>query len=70
MEIVRVVRMPSCHSQGVTILDCDGNYNVYINDELSPEGKLRAYEHEKRHILCGHFYDGERVVLNEIEAES
>lgn len=33
----------------------DGGFTVFINDQLSPEGKLRAYAHALRHIERGDF---------------
>ncbi|HIR53359.1 MAG TPA: hypothetical protein IAB39_08185 [Candidatus Onthovicinus excrementipullorum] len=41
----------------VTILDCDGNYNVYLNDRLSYDAQRDAYEHELTHIERDDFYN-------------
>ena len=42
---------------GFTILDADGDYNVYINARLSQDGQRKAYRHELRHIRRGDFYN-------------
>lgn len=34
----------------VTILDEDGDYNVYVNARLSYDGQLQAQRHEMVHI--------------------
>ena len=36
--------------KGVTVLDCDGNFNVYINILLSYETQRNATKHEIKHI--------------------
>ena len=56
--------------KGITVLDSDGNYNVYINILLSDETQLKAVEHEITHIIKEHFYDYEPVVHNELEANA
>ena len=56
--------------KGATVLDSDGNYNVYINILLSDEAQLKAVEHEITHIIKEHFYDYEPVVHNELEANA
>lgn len=40
-----------------TILDCDGNYNVYINDQLGYDAQRKAYKHELTHIERDDFYN-------------
>ena len=32
------------------ITPCDGGYTIYIDDKLSPQGKLDAYLHAVRHV--------------------
>lgn len=56
--------------KGVTVLDSDGNYNVYINTLLCDEAKQRTIKHEITHITKEHFYDYEPVVYNELEANA
>lgn len=43
--------------RGLTILDSDGNYNVYINSRLSDDGRAEAYWHEIEHIENDDFYN-------------
>lgn len=37
----------------VTLLDRDGNYNMYLNADLSEEARMEAVEHELTHIESG-----------------
>lgn len=54
--IVRLKDLP-CGMNGMTILDSDGNYNVYINARLSVDDQRKAYQHELRHIRQDDFYN-------------
>ena len=54
--IVRLKDLP-CGINGMTILDSDGNYNVYINARLSIDDQKKAYRHELRHISRDDFYN-------------
>ncbi len=53
MIYVRQVDMP-IRVRGYTSVDPDGDYNIYINSDLSEERKFITLEHELRHILGGH----------------
>lgn len=66
---VRGIELP-LSVKGVTVLDYDGNFNVYINILLSYAVQQKAIQHEIRHITKEHFYDFEPVVHNEIEANT
>ena len=46
---------------------CADGYTVYINESLSGEGRLKAYNHELRHIRRGDF---EKDDVQRIEAEA
>ncbi len=54
--------------EAVTVLDSEGNYNVYVNTKLAVDQQQKAYSHELRHIRLEHFYNFDPVVINEIEA--
>ena len=41
----------------VTILDEDGDYNVYVNARLSYDGQLQVQRHEMVHIQRDDFYN-------------
>lgn len=56
--------------RGVTVVDENGDYNVYINCTLSPDVQKQAADHELRHIRKDHFYDFEPVARNEREADA
>lgn len=42
---------------GLTILDSDGNYNVYINSQLPQHKHAEVYRHELKHIQNNDFYN-------------
>jgi len=42
--------------KGMTVLDEDGNYNIYINDRLSHAARMEVYEHEMMHIQRNDHY--------------
>ena len=62
---IRIVKIPA---PGVTVLDEDGNYNVYINEELTYEEQQRVADHELEHIKRDHFYQDIPVIQCEDEA--
>ena len=66
--IVRIINM-ECGIRAVTCEDCNGDYNIYINDDLDDTEKLRAYIHEMRHIVGNHFDDKISALLAEKEVE-
>ena len=53
---VRVQDLP-IGINGMTILDSEGDYNVYINARLSHDGQVKAYDHEMTHIQRDDFYN-------------
>ena len=65
--IVRLISLPP-GANAVTMLDSDGDYNVYIDDRLSAYSQRLAYDHELRHISRRHFYCGKSVRRCESEA--
>lgn len=65
---IRQMSMP-CTVYGATVVDADGNYNVYINENLCDRKKRDTVDHELRHIENGHFYSEDAVAENEREAE-
>ena len=56
--IVRCISMP-LSVRAFTIPDGQGDYNVYINDALSPEQQKKSLEHEALHIANDDFYKDE-----------
>ena len=67
--IVRGIELPP-KIKGVTVIDGEGDYNVYINTLLSPEAQKRAQKHELTHIIKDHFYNYGPVIINEMEANA
>lgn len=53
----------------VTVLDGDGDFNVYINSSLSAAEQRRAFEHEKNHIIKNHFFKDLPIAVCEGEAQ-
>ena len=66
--IVRSEDLP-CGTNGVTVVDENGDYNVYINAKLSETEQQRTYRHEVQHIIKNHFYSDKEVKVMEEEAE-
>ncbi len=60
MQIVRLINLPTT-VPGITVLDTDGNYNVYINSRLSYEMQVLTYLHETAHIENDDFSSQESV---------
>lgn len=58
--IVRMVNLPG-DIHGAVRLSEDGFANIYINDQLSPQARKRAYLHEKKHIQNDDFYNDEPI---------
>lgn len=58
--IVRVLKLPPS-IRGVTVIDENGDFNIYINKNLSPDEQKRVLEHEKRHIFHDDFASFEEI---------
>ena len=52
--VVRYINLPMT-VRGITAVDEDGNYNVYINSKLSSDRQRIALEHEMTHVNRGDF---------------
>lgn len=60
-----IVPLPAGINEAV--MACAGGYTVYIDDRLSPEGRIRAYNHVLKHIQSNDF---EKTDVQEIEAKA
>ena len=58
--IVRMVNLPGSINGAVRLSD-DGFANIYINDQLSPMARRRAFDHERRHIENNDFYNDKSI---------
>lgn len=67
MTITRLIPMPDTRVRAFTVCDADGDYNIYINANISAAMQRRAYRHEMRHIRRGDFDGGD---VNRIEQEA
>ena len=63
-KIVRLIKLPST-VRGMTVTDSDGNYNIYINKNLSYEMQREAYQHEMAHIEEDDFSSNSSVAVLE-----
>lgn len=54
--IVRMINLPGDIHGAIRISDTDFA-NIYINDQLSPMAKRRAFRHEIRHLEKGDLYN-------------
>lgn len=53
----------------VTVVDENGDFNIYINANLSKERQNKSFIHECRHIRKNHFYQEMAVEECEMEAD-
>ena len=51
---VREIKMPLT-IRAFTVPDANGDFNIYINEDLSDAAKRKSLEHEKRHITRNDF---------------
>lgn len=54
MTIVRQIKMPLT-IRAFTVPDENGDFNIYINENLSDEAKRKSLAHEKCHIRKNDF---------------
>lgn len=65
--ITRLMNMPAGVS-AFTIRDNSGDYNVFVNCNMSHERQMQAYSHELQHIRAGDFDRPGSADLIEIRA--
>lgn len=65
----RTVMLP-LSVKGITVVDENGDYNVYINSRQSPNIQKEAAAHELKHIFKNHFYRLSSVEEDEQEANT
>lgn len=65
---IRLINLPAT-VRGLTVTDPDGNYNVYINQNLAFEMQTKAFVHESKHIKNNDLYSSEPVVVLENRAD-
>jgi len=63
-KIIRVIKLPTT-IRGLTVPDPDGNYNIYINKDISHEMQLETLIHESEHIENDDFNNTEHVTVLE-----
>lgn len=64
MIFVREIKMPLT-IRAFTIPDANGDFNIYINEDLSDAAKRKSLEHEKTHINRNDFEKDVSVKLIE-----
>lgn len=64
--IYRTIYDAPCSVRAFTLIDENGDYNVYVNGHLSPEAREKAVAHELKHIQRGDFQKD--LPAHEIEA--
>lgn len=67
--IIRLTMLPA-KVNGVTVVDDNGDYNIYINSNLSGEALRRACKHELSHVAKNHHYEDGIIAVFEKEAQS
>lgn len=68
MVFIREIKMP-LSVRAFTMLDNNGDFNIYVNMDLSEEAKKKSLEHEKTHIKRNDFYKDIPVKLIEAGTE-
>lgn len=53
---LRIVKLPR-RVEGVTVVNNDGTFSIYLNELLSEEERRETLDHELRHIRLEHFYN-------------
>ena len=66
-EILRLAPLPA-RVNAVTVVDNNGDFNIYVNEALSFEEQRRAYRHELEHIRRSHLFVNKPVKECEEEA--
>lgn len=66
--IIRMLGELPVETLGVTVLDHNGDYNIYLNPAYDDETLRKTVDHEVAHIQSGHF-DREGSI-EEMEAEA
>jgi len=62
---IRYINLP-CRLSGVTVMDGEGFFNIYINSRLDYYHQQAAIQHEITHIIRGDFFREEK--LEQIES--
>ena len=57
---IRYIDLPCCVN-GVTVMDRDGFYNIYINARLDYPHQQQAIRHELTHISRGDFFREDKL---------
>lgn len=65
--IIREIDLPT-GINGITVLDENGDYNIYLNDRISYDRQGAAFRHEIEHVKQGHFYSYEDLLALEQQA--
>lgn len=66
--IIRYLNVPG-KVNAVTVVDEEGDYNIYINPALSHEEQKKACDHELAHIKKNHFYN-KKISVSQCETEA
>ena len=61
--VCRTVDLPP-RINAVTVIDENGDFNIYLNARLSEDERQRAFRHELRHIRMRHFYKTEKNITD------
>lgn len=67
--IIRMLGELPVETLGVTVLDHNGDYNIYLNPAYDEETLRKTVDHEVAHIQNGHFYREGSIEMMEAEAD-
>lgn len=55
MDNIYTYVVPLPNGVNEAVLSCADGYTIYIDDKLSPTGRVEAYNHAVRHIYANDF---------------
>lgn len=68
MVFIREIKMP-LSIRAFTVPDSNGDFNIYVNMDLSDEAKRKSLKHEETHIKRNDFYKNIPVKIIETQTE-
>lgn len=65
----RLINLPTT-IHGYTVMDTNGDFNIFINSRINHEAMLKTYKHELKHIKQGDFHRTVSADMIEIYAHN
>ena len=68
LKLIRFANLPP-KVNGVTVIDDNGDYNIYINQDICPKKIKKAIQHELKHTINNDFFNHKNIEHIEINVE-